>query len=247
MAPDTANATGATDSSSDDREAIRRELTPTGALRAGVVVAPALSAVFATFDGETGHYRGTTVDMARALALQLGVTLEIVNFPNSGACTEALESGLIDVSFMPVDDERRKEGCVRSRLLHSREHLSGHGLFGHYQSCGGGQGGCPRRRHRQHDHDTQLGAHSHEDDARAGGVHCRSCRSHADGKSGRACSIPRRVPDAVASIAGRPRSGRRLPVDRHCHRGRARQTIRPVLRKRIHGRGKEIWSRPPGA
>ncbi|MBM7044664.1 transporter substrate-binding domain-containing protein [Rhizobium lusitanum] len=108
MEPDTANAIGATDNSSGDREAIRRELTSTGALRAGVIVAPALSAVFATFDGETGHYRGTTIDMAQALALQLGVTLEIVNFPNSGACTDALESGQIDVSFMPVDDERRK-------------------------------------------------------------------------------------------------------------------------------------------
>jgi polar amino acid transport system substrate-binding protein len=89
-------------------EQILRELTPTGALRAGVVAAPALSALFVVYDEAGKSYRGTTIDLSRALASELGCHLEIVNFMNSGACTEALASGEIDVSFMPVDEERRK-------------------------------------------------------------------------------------------------------------------------------------------
>src|ERR1700712_2788257 len=89
-------------------EHIARELIPTGALRVGVVAAPAQSALFVVYDDVDKSYRGTTVDLSRALASELGCHLEIVNFANSGACTEALENGAIDVSFMPMDDERRK-------------------------------------------------------------------------------------------------------------------------------------------
>ncbi|MDR6666593.1 transporter substrate-binding domain-containing protein [Rhizobium sp. 1399] len=83
-----------------------RELAPTGRLRLGIVVAPAASAFFVILDN--GTYRGVTVDIGRALAAKLGLDVEIVRFPNSGACTDAVEAGAIDVSFMPVDDERRK-------------------------------------------------------------------------------------------------------------------------------------------
>lgn len=85
---------------------ITRELAPTGKLRLGIVVAPAASAFFAVM--KDGAYQGVTVDIGQALAARLGIEAEIVAFPNSGACTEALEAGAIDVSFMPVDDERRK-------------------------------------------------------------------------------------------------------------------------------------------
>lgn len=86
----------------------RDELMPTGCLRLGIVAAPAPSALFAVFDTGSQTYRGVTVDIGEALAMRLGADLEIVNFPNSGACTEALEAGSIDVSFMPVDAERQK-------------------------------------------------------------------------------------------------------------------------------------------
>ncbi len=85
---------------------IIRELAPMGRLRLGIVLAPVASAFFAVM--EDGAYRGVTVDIGRALAARLGIEAEIVVFPNSGACTEALDVGAIDVSFMPVDDERRK-------------------------------------------------------------------------------------------------------------------------------------------
>jgi polar amino acid transport system substrate-binding protein len=76
-------------------------------LRVGVVAAPAPSALFVGIDGD-GVYSGVTVDLAAALAGQLETPLTMNGFPNSGACTQALESGAIDMSFMPVDDERRK-------------------------------------------------------------------------------------------------------------------------------------------
>jgi polar amino acid transport system substrate-binding protein len=89
-------------------DAARRELVPTGILRVGIILAPVLSALFATRDSRTGVYRGTTVDLSRALASQLGVEWEIVTFLNSGAATAALEQGSIDMTFLPVDDERRR-------------------------------------------------------------------------------------------------------------------------------------------
>jgi polar amino acid transport system substrate-binding protein len=83
------------------------ELTPTGKLRVGLAFAPALSALFVVKDRD-GMPRGVTVDLAMELARQLGVGVEFVLAPNTGELTDALAAGAIDVSFMPVDDERRK-------------------------------------------------------------------------------------------------------------------------------------------
>jgi polar amino acid transport system substrate-binding protein len=87
---------------------VRNELAPSGRLRLGIVEAPAPSALFAVRDPVNGLHRGVTVDLGRALALDLDVPLELHPFMNSGACTTALESGIIDVTFLPVDDERRR-------------------------------------------------------------------------------------------------------------------------------------------
>jgi len=83
-----------------------KELTPTGKLRAGIVYAPALSVFFAVRDAE-GRPRGVTVDLADELARQLGVAADFMVAPNSGLVTDAVESGAVDVAFMPVDDERK--------------------------------------------------------------------------------------------------------------------------------------------
>jgi polar amino acid transport system substrate-binding protein len=83
------------------------ELTPTGKLRVGLVSAPALSALFVVKDKDAAP-RGVPVDLANELARQLGVEAEFMVAPNTGELTDALASGEIDVSFMPVDDERRK-------------------------------------------------------------------------------------------------------------------------------------------
>jgi polar amino acid transport system substrate-binding protein len=83
------------------------ELTPTGALRVGVAFAPNKSALFVTRDA-TGAPEGVTVDLGHALATQLGVPVAFTLAPNTGVLTDAVESGAVDVSFMPVDEERKR-------------------------------------------------------------------------------------------------------------------------------------------
>lgn len=88
-------------------EVAMKELTPTGKLRVAFVFAPAMSAFFVVKD-ENGKPRGVTVDLADELGKKLSVPVDYVLFPNSGLATDAAESGAVDVSFMPVDDERKK-------------------------------------------------------------------------------------------------------------------------------------------
>ena len=85
-----------------------KEIAPTGKLRVGVVYAPVATAFFVTRDAQ-GEPHGVTVDLANELAAKLGVPIEFTVAPNSGEVTEATSSGALDVSFMPVDDERRKK------------------------------------------------------------------------------------------------------------------------------------------
>ena len=83
------------------------ELIPAGKLRAGVAFAPSASPLFVVKDAG-GAPQGVTVDLATALAKELGAPLELFVAPNTGELVDALESGSIDVSFMPVDEERKK-------------------------------------------------------------------------------------------------------------------------------------------
>lgn len=88
-------------------ESGRSELTPTGALRVGVVYAPEPSAFFAVQTADGGLH-GVTVDLAEAFARTLNVPGKVLGFSGSGQLVDALEQGQLDVAFMPVDDERRK-------------------------------------------------------------------------------------------------------------------------------------------
>lgn len=76
-------------------------------LRIGVVAAPAASTFFVRMNGK-GEPEGVTVTLGRQLAEHLGATAQLMPFRNSGELTDALEAGLVDVGFMPVDDERRE-------------------------------------------------------------------------------------------------------------------------------------------
>ena len=84
-----------------------KELTPAGKLRVGVAFAPSPSPLFVVKD-EDGTPRGVTVDLGHALAQELGVAADLFVAPNTGELVDALEAGRIDVSFMPVDEERKK-------------------------------------------------------------------------------------------------------------------------------------------
>ena len=83
-----------------------KELIPTGTLRVGVASAPVASPLFVVKDAD-GTPRGVTVDLGNALAKELGVAIEFMVAPNTGELVDALEAGTIDVSFTPVDDERK--------------------------------------------------------------------------------------------------------------------------------------------
>jgi polar amino acid transport system substrate-binding protein len=85
----------------------RNELASTGKLRVGVVSAPKADAFFVVKNADE-RPRGVTVDLGDELARTLNVSSEFFVAHNSGEVTDALEKGLIDVAFMPVDDERRK-------------------------------------------------------------------------------------------------------------------------------------------
>ena len=87
-------------------ESDMKELASTGTLRVGVVFAPTMSTFFIVKDSD-GKPRGVTVDLGETLAKKLNLPAEFVLYPNSGQATDAVESGAVDVSFMPVDAERK--------------------------------------------------------------------------------------------------------------------------------------------
>ena len=86
----------------------RELLAPTGSLRVAVAVGSAISAVWTTRDAEAGEPRGPTVDLAKHIAERLGVPLTLVECASSGEIIETASSGTWDVSFAPVDAERKK-------------------------------------------------------------------------------------------------------------------------------------------
>jgi polar amino acid transport system substrate-binding protein len=83
------------------------ELIPTGKIRAGVAWAQSPSPLFVVKDKD-GQPRGVTADLANELARELGAPLQLIVAPNTGELVDALEAGRIDVSFMPVDEERKR-------------------------------------------------------------------------------------------------------------------------------------------
>jgi len=82
-----------------------KDLAPTGALRGGVVIAPAASAFFAIKDAQ-GAAHGVTVDLLRFFADETKLPLDLVLYDNSGEVTDAVAEGRCDVSFMPQDAAR---------------------------------------------------------------------------------------------------------------------------------------------
>nr|WP_283771543.1 transporter substrate-binding domain-containing protein [Chelatococcus sp. YT9] len=91
-----------------DNATARHALLTTGKLRVGVVRAPTAGVFFVSVDDQM-RPDGVTVDIARELAHSLDADATFQVFPNSGECTEALAADVVDVAFMPVDDERRRK------------------------------------------------------------------------------------------------------------------------------------------
>src|SRR4249919_3227306 len=85
-----------------------KEVAPGGTLRVGVGVGPVPSAFWATRDPASGEPRGVTVDLAKAMAQDLGVPLRLVVYANSGEVTAGGPKNEWEVAFMPVDDVRAR-------------------------------------------------------------------------------------------------------------------------------------------
>jgi polar amino acid transport system substrate-binding protein len=90
---------------------IMNELAPSGKLRVGLVYAPVMSTFFVSKD-DAGKPKGVTADIGAALGKKLNLPVEFMLYPNSGQVTDAVESGAVDVGFMPVDEQRRKRLAV---------------------------------------------------------------------------------------------------------------------------------------
>jgi len=88
-----------------DRAAVLKQLAPTGTLRVGVAVAPNPGVGNVAMNPP----RGVAIDLGRELAQKLGVPVAFVSYPNSGALTDAVDSGAWDVAFIPVDAARKRK------------------------------------------------------------------------------------------------------------------------------------------
>ncbi len=78
------------------------QLAPGGTLRAAINYGNPL---LATRDAN-GEPRGVSVDLARELARQLGVPLEIVTYTAAGKVVEGIRAGAWDVGFFAIDPVR---------------------------------------------------------------------------------------------------------------------------------------------
>jgi polar amino acid transport system substrate-binding protein len=89
-------------------DALKDEMAPTGKLRVAIAISAAGGAFWST-KTEGGGYAGVPVDLGKAMAAQLGVSVEYVAYQNSGQITDAASKSVWDVTFVPKDPEREKE------------------------------------------------------------------------------------------------------------------------------------------
>jgi ABC-type amino acid transport substrate-binding protein len=75
-------------------------LAPTGRLRASINLG---NPVLARRDPATGLAAGVSVDLARSLAEQLGVPVELIVFDAAAKSVEAVTGGSADIGFFAID------------------------------------------------------------------------------------------------------------------------------------------------
>jgi polar amino acid transport system substrate-binding protein len=84
-------------------EAARKELAPTGKLRAGMNFGNTL---FATGKTATGDPVGVATDVMQELARRLGIPLEMVNHATPGDVADAVDKGTWDVAILAIEQAR---------------------------------------------------------------------------------------------------------------------------------------------
>jgi polar amino acid transport system substrate-binding protein len=84
-----------------------KELAPTGKLRVGIAVGPAASAFWCVRDAATGKAKGVPVELGTAMAQTLEIPVQLVEYDSSGKIIAATDGNVWDVTFVPVDDDRK--------------------------------------------------------------------------------------------------------------------------------------------
>ncbi|NIF54513.1 ABC transporter substrate-binding protein [Burkholderia sp. Ax-1724] len=80
-----------------------KAFAPTGTLRASINLG---NPILANRDPQSGEPTGVSVDLARAFAQRLGVSLELVVFDAAGKSVEAVSDERADFGFFAVDPKR---------------------------------------------------------------------------------------------------------------------------------------------
>ena len=83
--------------------AVLQAFCPTGKLRASINLG---NPILANLHPQTGEPFGVSIDLARALASQLGVGIELVVFDAAGKSVEAVRSEQADIGFFAIDPLR---------------------------------------------------------------------------------------------------------------------------------------------
>jgi polar amino acid transport system substrate-binding protein len=89
-------------------DAAAKELAPTGKLRVAIAVGPSASALWTVRDAATGKPKGVPVELGTAMAQTIGVPVELVEYASSGDIVASRDKNAWDVTFVPVDDDRKK-------------------------------------------------------------------------------------------------------------------------------------------
>jgi len=82
---------------------VRKELAPTGTLRAAINYNNPL---LARFDAATGALGGLAVDLSRELARRVGVRLELIPYDAAGKITASASDNAWDIAFLAIDPVR---------------------------------------------------------------------------------------------------------------------------------------------
>lgn len=85
---------------------VQQALAPTGVLRVGVYLGSPTSWVR---DVKTGQSRGVAFELGHALGQQLGVPVQVVEFPRVAEVIDALKRSEIDLTFTNASPARAKE------------------------------------------------------------------------------------------------------------------------------------------
>ncbi len=87
-------------------DALNDEIAASGTLRVAIGISPAGGAYWSTRKTD-GSYAGVPVTLGTDMAKRIGVPVAFVTYQNSGQIVDAADSGLYDVTFLPVDAERQ--------------------------------------------------------------------------------------------------------------------------------------------